>query len=592
MRKWSIIFFLIFAVLVSDCAFAQVAVTKSTEIQLIDGKPFYIHEVQKGQTLYSISKAYACTIEEIKTVNHIKDNSLQTGYLLRVPVHDKKVNTSDVINTTAGNIEGSEYVVQRGESLSAIAQKHSTTIEIIRKMNPGISDNISVGQTIRVPVIAKPVAVDSALYHTVSGGETLYGIAKKYLLTINEIKNLNPGINESLSIGQQIVVGSKSDAEEEIKHDTTCNCEQPEKLKEYNVALLIPLYLDRSSFKEFDSNHHDENEWYQNIAFSYIQFYEGMKFALDTLKASGMNVNLYVYDLDDTEAKLSKVLNNPSMQTMHLIIGPFLGKYLDTISQFSYKHKIPMVNCFLSGQTELKEINPYFFNPITSVEYQMKGLADFYSLERKESNVIIAYQSGGFEEKAAMMLDSFLRHHQYPSWKLVNLSESGLKGATTYFVGGKRENILIVLASGELYVENIIRSLNEYKEKYEISMYGLPSWLSYEVLDLEFLEFQNTHFFSSSFINYEDEEVRDFAKRFQKRYKADPERLAYAGYDLGLYFLSALHNYGPKFYQCIDKHQLNMLATELNFNFSPADGYRNTYISIYKMKDFQLWKVK
>jgi len=149
-----------------------------------------------------------------------------------------------------------------------------------------------------------------------------------------------------------------------------------------------------------------------------------------------------------------------------------------------------------------------------------------------------------------------------------------------------------MLASGELYVENIIRSLNEYKENYAISLYGLPSWLNYDVLDLEFLEFQNTHFFSSSFIDFENEDVRNFAKRFQKRYKADPERLAYAGYDLGLYFLSALNNYGPGFYKCIDKHKASMLATELNFNFSPADGYRNTYVSIYKMKDFQLWKVR
>jgi len=592
MRKVSIIFFLIFAGLFSECALAQVPVTKSTEIEIIDGKPFYIHEVQKGQTLYSISKAYQCTVDEIKVANRINDNSLQAGYLLKVPVHDKKIEASDIVNTNAGNFEGSEYTVQQGESLSSIAQKHSTTIEIIRKMNPGISDNIASGQKIRVPIISKPEPVDSAIYHTVASGETLFGIAKKYLLTLSEIKSLNPGINENISIGQQLIVGYKTDGTVSVKTDSACNCDHPKKLNEYNVALLIPLYLDRGSFKEFDKDKHDENEWYHNIAFSYIQFYEGLKFALDTLKSSGMNVNLYVFDLDESDTKLNKVLNDPALKSMHLIIGPFLGKFLDTISQFSYANKIPMVNCFLSGQTELREINPYFFNPITSVEFQMKGLADFFKTERAESNVIIAYQQGGFEEKAAMMLDSFLKENAYSSWKMVNLTESGLKGATGQFVGGKRENILIMLASGELYVENIIRSLNEYKENYTISLYGLPSWLNYDVLDLEFLEFQNTHFFSSSFIDFENENVRDYAKRFQKRYKADPERLAYAGYDLGLYFLSALNNYGPGFYKCIDKHKTPMLATELNFNFSPADGYRNTYVSIYKMKDFQLWKVR
>ena len=175
---------------------------------------------------------------------------------------------------------------------------------------------------------------------------------------------------------------------------------------------------------------------------------------------------------------------------------------------------------------------------------------------------------------------------------MVNLTETGLKGATGKFVGGKRENILVMFASGELYVENIVRSLNDYKEKFVISLYGLPTWLNYDVIDLEFLEFQNTHFYSSSFIDYESAKVRNFAKRFQKQYKVDPDRFAFAGYDIGLYFLSALKNYGTQFYKCIDEHKVPLLATELNFEFSKTDGYRNTYVSIYKMKDFQLWKIK
>ncbi|MPM05636.1 hypothetical protein SDC9_51926 [bioreactor metagenome] len=592
MRKLSFILFLFFAGFVSELSFAQVPVTKSTEIQIIDGKTFYIHKVEKGQTLYSISNAYQCSIDEIKTANHLSDNSLQTGYLLKIPAKDKKLNESDVVTTSAGNVEGAEYTVQNGESLSRIAKNFNTTIEYLRRLNPGISDNIVPGQKIRVPVISKPEPVDSAVYHTVVSGETLYSIAKKYLLTLAQLKTLNPGISDEISIGQQIIVGYNSSSAGIVKTDSTCNCDHPAKLKEYNVALLIPLYLDRASFRNFDKDNHDDNEWYNNISFSYIQFYEGLKFALDTLTASGLNVNLFVFDLDETEAKYNKVMSDPAMKNMQLIIGPFQGKYLDSISKFSYENKIPMVNCFLSGQTELKEINPYFFNPITSIEFQMKGLASFYKDERAESNIIIAYQAGGFEEDAAMMLDSFLREVGYPSWKLVNLSESGLKGATSQFVGGKRENILVMMASGEMYVENLIRSLNEFKDNFNISLYGLPGWLNYDIIDLEFLEYQNTHFFSSSFIDFERSEVRDFAKRFQKRYKTDPDKLAYAGYDLGLYFLSALNNYGPKFYRCIDKIDAPMLATKLDFSFSQSDGFRNTYISIYKMKDFQLWKVR
>ncbi len=591
MRKLYIILLLIICILYPQYAQTQVPVTKSTEIQIIDGNPFYIHEVQKGQTLYSISKAYQCTVDEIKASNRISEQSLQVGYLLKIPAKTTKADELKVINSGKGTYESGEHIVERGESLYSIAQKYSTTVELIRKLNPGISDNLSVGQKLKVPVTAKPVSADDLfVFHVVESGETLYGIAKKYLLTINQIKSLNPDINENITIGQQIIVGKKGEID--ITSDTIYDCKKSQKLNTYNVALLIPLYLDQSNFRTFNKDDKDKNEWYQNISFRFIQFYEGFKFALDTMQSLGMNVNLYVYDLDESEAKLSKVLNNPAMKTMHLIIGPFYEKFLDTISQFSYANKIPMVNCFLSGQIDLKELNPYFFNPLTSVRYQMKGLADFFKSERSDANIIIAYQSGGFEEKAALTLDSYLKENSNNSWSMVNLTETGLKGATGKFVGGKRENILVMFASGELYVENIVRSLNDYKEKFVISLYGLPTWLNYDVIDLEFLEFQNTHFYSSSFIDYESAKVRNFAKRFQKQYKVDPDRFAFAGYDIGLYFLSALKNYGTQFYKCIDEHKVPLLATELNFEFSKTDGYRNTYVSIYKMKDFQLWKIK
>ena len=101
--------------------------------------------------------------------------------------------------------------------------------------------------------------------------------------------------------------------------------------------------------------------------------------ALDSMKKAGLNVNLYVYDLDDSEQKFNKIINNPVLEKMHLIIGPFEEIYLDELSAFSYEHQIPIVSCFLSGEIHLKEINPYFFNPITSVKLQIKSLADYFA---------------------------------------------------------------------------------------------------------------------------------------------------------------------------------------------------------------------
>lgn len=589
MKIFKIISVLFLMLAISPSLSAQVPVTKSTEIQIIDGKAFYIHEVLKGQTLFSISKAYGESVDKIKTINKLQSDDLQLGFLLKIPVSDNS--TGQVVQSNGGEMTSENYVVKKGESLYKIAAIYSTTVENIRKLNPGISENLSEGQIIKVPVPVSKEPIVKAKIHVVAKGETLYSIAKKYLLTLNELKNLNPGLETDIVPDQQIIVGYN-----EVKLDAngvadTCDCKNPKKLTEYNVALLIPLYLERSSSRTYNTENKDKNEWYQNITFSYIQFYEGMQIALDTLKSAGLKVNLYVFDFDDSEAKFTKTMSNPDLKKMNLILGPFQGKYLDTISSFSHQNKIPMVSCFLSSLVNLQQINPYYFNPVTSIGNQMSALSNYFSTDKKDANLIIAYQASDIEKNAAMALDSFLRMNDYPSWSLVNLNELGLKGATSKMSGSK-ENVLVFLANGDMYIETSIRSLNDIKKTYNITFFGLPGWLGYENIDLEFLEFLNTHFFSSSFIDYERQEVRDFARKFQKRFKADPDKQAFLGYDISLFFLSALNNYGTDFPSCIAEHNAATLATDFKFVFSNADGFRNSYISIYRMKDFQLWKMQ
>jgi len=589
MKELKIISILFIMLAISSTLSAQVTVTKSTEIQIIDGKAYYIHEVLKGHTLYSISKAYEVTVEKIKTTNKLQSDDLQLGYLLKIPVGDN--NTGHVVQSNGGNMTTENHVVKKGESLYKIAGAYNTSVENLRRLNPGISENLAEGQILKVPVpVAKEPAVKARI-HVVAKGETLYSIAKKYLLTLNELKQLNPDLQTEIVPGQEIIVGFDKIMLNANGVEDTCDCNNPKKLAEYNVALLIPLYLEKSTARTYNTENKDKNEWYQNITFSYIQFYEGMQIALDTLKSAGIKVNLYVYDFDDTEAKFSKTMSSPELKTMNLILGPFQAKYIDTISRFSHENKIPMVSCFLSSLVNLQEINPYYFNPVTSISNQMMGLATYFTEEKKDANLIVAYQASDVEKNAAMALDSFLRANDYPSWSMVNLNESGLKGATAKMSGSK-ENVLVYLANGDMFIENSIRSLNDLKKTYNITMFGLPGWLNYENLDIEFLEFQNTHFFSSSFIDYEQDDVRDFARTFQKRFKADPDKQAYMGYDIALFFLSALNNYGTDFPSCIDKHNVRTLATELHFVFSDADGFRNSYVAIYRMKDFQLWKVQ
>ncbi len=67
---------------------AQVAVERSKDKVIISGTPYYVHVVKKGETAYSIAKAYAITVEELNRENPPAVYGIKEGQALRIPVRE------------------------------------------------------------------------------------------------------------------------------------------------------------------------------------------------------------------------------------------------------------------------------------------------------------------------------------------------------------------------------------------------------------------------------------------------------------------------------------------------------------------------
>src|SRR5690606_20458987 len=98
-------------------------------------------------------------------------------------------------------VDGKKYYVHTvvaGNTLYGSHKLYNTDLNLILNANPGLTDNLEIGQLVLIPISADNA--DHYGVHVVSEGETLYGISRKYSCTVSDLKNLTPGIEDGIKV--------------------------------------------------------------------------------------------------------------------------------------------------------------------------------------------------------------------------------------------------------------------------------------------------------------------------------------------------------------------------------------------------------
>ncbi|RKQ14953.1 LysM peptidoglycan-binding domain-containing protein [Oceanobacillus bengalensis] len=180
----------------------------STEISSSEADSFS-YKVISGDSLWAIANRYNVTIGAIKAANSLTSDTLIIGQILNIPT-GKLTNSTD--EGAAPGAEDVQYTVTAGDSLWAIANRYGVSVDAIRTSNNLDSDVLQVGQKLIIsqgnepvlPPVAIP-ATDAASY-TVKGGDSLSGIAKKYNITVQQLKQKNNLNTDMIRIGQVLQI--------------------------------------------------------------------------------------------------------------------------------------------------------------------------------------------------------------------------------------------------------------------------------------------------------------------------------------------------------------------------------------------------
>ncbi len=209
----------------------------SLRVERSDGKLMVIHEVERGETLYSLSKRYQAEISEITTSNEIIDNTISLGQLLRIPVKDvpQEITASQKPKETI-------HTVATGETLFSISQQYGLRVYELKEMNSLSGNEIAIGQELAIREVgpreeyvipnrnattvtenttteastsdplrpAKEEEDDFVLY-SVQSGDEIKTIADRYGVRVDSVIYWNALTSDHLAIGQEIRLKQKVD---------------------------------------------------------------------------------------------------------------------------------------------------------------------------------------------------------------------------------------------------------------------------------------------------------------------------------------------------------------------------------------------
>ena len=255
----------------------------SLRMEKIKGKMYIIHRVESSETLYSISRKYNVSVKDIQKANKGLKNGIKIFQEIKIPyIEPEPIVIDKPSEKPTTKQTGKFHIVQKGETLYSISRLHEVSIDSIMSVNQLIDNTISLGDSLLIPSKSStpklnklPIpATTQAREHIVGPSETLYGISRKYGFSIEELKSLNELTSNEISIGQKLMIVRPDSMEQ--KTDTvqlTVKSTLPEQSeassvqKSQPVADTIHVKSDTSRFKtKIEKIGNVEKTWEQGFA--------------------------------------------------------------------------------------------------------------------------------------------------------------------------------------------------------------------------------------------------------------------------------------------------------------------------------------
>ncbi len=355
------------------------------------------------------------------------------------------------------------------------------------------------------------------------------------------------------------------------------------------VAIFIPLHLD-SAFNS-DSKYRFGTTTFPKFLSPGIEFYEGAKYAIDSLKKENARVEFYIFDTKSKNKTLQGVLNSPALDSVELIIASCNSAEAKIFAETGLKKNIPVINANLPSDASAIS-NPFWVVLNPTLRSQCDGiyklLQKYYSLDP----IIVFRKKGQLEDRIKTYLDDFAKNTaaiKIPL-KYVDITDSTSVNEIASHLDTSINTVCVAGSLDEAFGKKLLSNLvSLYNKGYKSSIIGMPTWDGVSVGKSDYKGPEIIY--SNPFYNAKGDKVsRAIITSFNKTMSARPSDMVFRGYETTLRFTKILLQYGTDFASNLSNKQ-NKIFTDfdiqpvLNKQTMDLDYFENKKLYFLKWQD-------
>ena len=577
--------------------------------QTVDkGNPPTTHLVQPKETLYSISKQYGVTIDEIKTANgDLLNNGLKIGQNIKIPAskgiatavavapvttvkepvkEEKPVIKEEPKTTPKG--ETTFHIIEPKETKYGISKRYGMTIEELEQLNPQILNSFPIGMKLVVSGTAAATPTVSGIKqkevtpnssgkkylqeYVVRPNETISSIATDYGMSESELLELNPELKRGVKTGMilRVPIITKKEVPIPVKDGQGNLMRKINTNARKQLALLFPFNISKIESDTVNSTQARlKKDKFLNLT---LDFYAGALMAIDSAKVLGLNVDIKILDSQETKSSsnVNSLAEQNNLAAMDAIVGPFYQANAEKLADLLLTSKTPVISP-LSKESGRKIPNLYQSMPSTD----LLRSSVFNYMRAKGGNIIAVVdpKKGSVKQYIQDMQKGV---------RIVGLSEKGgvvADSLRAHLQKDKLNYVVVASESTSMILATTTAMLNAQKE-YQVQLVIMEpnETLDYEEIPLVRLTKLKLLYPSLSRPN-ESVEANQFDAKYKKLNKILPNQYAIRGFDVTFDTLLRLSQEKP-YEDTVLSNPSEQIENKFDYVANVAGGYTNKGVYI------------